>query len=229
MKTVPGPTDHVVVVGAGLAGLAAALHLLGAGRSVTVVERAPEPGGRAGRADMGGYAIDTGPTVLTMPHLADEAFAAVGDSLARRVELIELHPAYRAQFADGSALDVHTGAEAMEEEIRRFAGPGEAAGYRRLRHWLQALYRAQMRRFIDTNFDSPLHAQRGQGPARNATGTPGQVILPGQAEDCRGHPDDDHRHGEQPQSMGVTEVSPPVVSGRAPARRPRRWTSVHRI
>lgn len=156
MKTVPGPTDHVIVVGAGLAGLAASLHLLGAGRNVTVVERAPEPGGRAGRADMGGYAIDTGPTVLTMPHLADEAFAAVGDSLARRVELIELHPAYRAQFADGSALDVHTGAEAMEEEIRRFAGPVEAEGYRRLRTWLQALYRAQMRRFIDTNFDSPL-------------------------------------------------------------------------
>lgn len=156
MKTVPGPTDQVVVVGAGLAGLAASLHLLGAGRNVTVVERAPEPGGRAGRDDMGGYAIDTGPTVLTMPHLADEAFAAVGDSLARRVELIELHPAYRAQFADGSALDVHTGAEAMEEEIRRFAGPVEAEGYRRLRTWLQALYRAQMRRFIDTNFDSPL-------------------------------------------------------------------------
>ncbi|MYV70037.1 FAD-binding protein, partial [Streptomyces sp. SID2131] len=37
MKRIAGPTDHVVVVGAGLAGLAAALHLLGAGRRVTVV------------------------------------------------------------------------------------------------------------------------------------------------------------------------------------------------
>ncbi|MEO3978292.1 phytoene desaturase family protein [Streptomyces sp. CAU 1734] len=156
MRTVPGNTDHVIVVGAGLSGLAAALHLLGSGRRVTVVERAAEPGGRAGRSTLGGFAVDTGPTVLTMPHLADEAFAAVGDSLARRVELIELHPAYRAHFADGSQLDVHTGAEAMEEEIRRFAGPAEAAGYRRLRDWLEALYRAQMGRFIDANFDSPL-------------------------------------------------------------------------
>ncbi len=156
MKAVPGATDHVVVVGAGLSGLAAALHLLGAGRKVTVVERAGRPGGRAGHALMGGFTLDTGPTVLTMPHLADEAFAAVGDSLHRRVELIELHPAYRAQFADGSGLDVHTGADAMEEEVRRFAGPREAAGYRRLRQWLQALHAAQMRRFIDTNFDSPL-------------------------------------------------------------------------
>ncbi|MFC9268616.1 phytoene desaturase [Streptomyces zhihengii] len=156
MRTVQGPTDHVVVVGAGLSGLSAALHLLGAGRQVTVVERDALPGGRAGRFEMGGYHVDSGPTVLTMPEIADEAFAAVGDRLADRVELIELHPAYRAQFADGSRLDVHTGAEAMEEEIRRFAGDREAAGYRRLRRWLTDLYAAQMRRFIDSNFDSPL-------------------------------------------------------------------------
>ncbi|WP_328980198.1 phytoene desaturase [Streptomyces canus] len=155
MRTVPGPTDHVVVVGAGLSGLACALHLLGAGRRVTVVERDAGPGGRAGRVRLGDYEVDTGPTVLTMPHLADEAFAAVGDRLDRHVELTALHPAYRACFADGTSLDVHTDGEAMEGEVRRFAGPAEAAGYRDLRDWLQRLYRAQMRRFIDTNFDSP--------------------------------------------------------------------------
>ncbi|MFD5424192.1 phytoene desaturase family protein [Streptomyces sp. NPDC127084] len=155
MRTVAGPTDHVVVVGAGLSGLACALHLLGAGRRVTVVERDAGPGGRAGRIQAGGYHLDTGPTVLTMPHLADEAFAAVGDSLDRHVELVALHPAYRACFADGTSLDVHTDGEAMEAEVRRFAGPSEAAGYRRLRGWLERLHRAQMRRFIDTNFDSP--------------------------------------------------------------------------
>ncbi|MDT9685232.1 phytoene desaturase family protein [Streptomyces sp. TRM76323] len=155
MRTVPGPVGHVVVVGAGLSGLAAALHLLGAGRRVTVVEREAGPGGRAGRRDLGGYRVDTGPTVLTMPELADEAFAAVGDSLYRRLELVALHPAYRACFADGSTLDVHTDADAMEAEVRRFAGPAEAAGYRRLRNWLERLYQVQMGRFIDTNFDSP--------------------------------------------------------------------------
>ncbi|MFK4145087.1 phytoene desaturase [Streptomyces sp. NPDC004065] len=155
-RTVPGPTDHVVVVGAGLAGLSAALHLLGAGRRVTVVEREELPGGRAGRLDRAGYRMDTGPTVLTMPELADEAFAAVGGSLRERVELIPLHPAYRACFADGSSIDVHTGADAMAAEVERFAGAAEAAGYLRLRDWLQRLYRAQMRHFIDANFDSPL-------------------------------------------------------------------------
>ncbi|MFF5105169.1 phytoene desaturase family protein [Streptomyces sp. NPDC000134] len=155
-RTVPGRTDHVVVVGAGLAGLSAALHLLGAGRRVTVVERAPLPGGRAGRLDRGGYRMDTGPTVLTMPDLADEAFAAVGERLRDRVDLIPLHPAYRARFADGSSLDVHTDAAAMEAEVERFAGAREAAGYRELRTWLTRVYAVQRRRFIDANFDSPL-------------------------------------------------------------------------
>ncbi|CAM5254456.1 phytoene desaturase family protein [Streptomyces aurantiogriseus] len=160
-RTLSGRTDHVVVVGAGLAGLSAALHLLGAGRRVTVVERDGLPGGRAGLLRLSGYRIDTGPTVLTMPDLADEAFAAVGDSLYRRVDLIPLHPAYRASFADGSTLDVHTDGEAMAAEVERFAGAGEAAGYRRLRAWLEQLYRAQMRRFIDANFDSPLDLLTG--------------------------------------------------------------------
>ncbi|MGQ4363481.1 phytoene desaturase [Streptomyces sp. SAS_272] len=154
-RTVPGPTDHVVVIGAGLSGLAATLHLLGAGRRVTLLERDTLPGGRAGRLERAGYRIDTGPTVLTMPDLADEAFAAVGENLRDRVDLIPLHPAYRALFADGSGLDVHTDPQAMEAEVERFAGAAEAAGYRRLRAWLERLYRAQMRRFIDANFDSP--------------------------------------------------------------------------
>ncbi|MFJ5811581.1 phytoene desaturase [Streptomyces sp. NPDC093093] len=156
MKRITGRTDHVVVVGAGLAGLSATLHLLGAGRTVTLVERDPLPGGRAGLIKRDGYRFDTGPTVLTMPHLLEEAFAAVGQKMSDHLTLHPLHPAYHARFADGSSLDVHTDGPAMEAEIERFAGNRDAAGYRRLRRWLHDLYQAQMGRFIDTNFDSPL-------------------------------------------------------------------------
>ena len=159
-RTVPGPTDHVVVVGAGMAGLSAALHLLGAGRRVTIVERAPHPGGRAGRLDLhtarGTYRVDPGPTVLTMPELLGEALGAVGENLTDRLDLVELHPAYRARFADGSTIDVHTDAEAMEDEVRRVCGAAAAAGYRRMRRWLSGLYRAEIDAFIGRNFDSPL-------------------------------------------------------------------------
>ncbi|HKV22471.1 MAG TPA: phytoene desaturase family protein [Mycobacterium sp.] len=156
MRSIGGRTDHVVVVGAGLAGLAAALHLAGRGRRVTVVERGDVPGGRVGRADINGYHLDTGPTVLTMPDLIDETFAAVGESTADRVELETVDPAYRALFADGSSLDVHGDRDAMAAEISRLAGPQEAQGYLRLRDWLTQLYEVEFDGFIASNFDSPL-------------------------------------------------------------------------
>ncbi|MFI6040901.1 phytoene desaturase family protein [Nocardia sp. NPDC051321] len=156
MRTVKGATDHVVVVGAGLAGLATALHLAGRGRTVTVVERESVPGGRMGRLDLDGYRIDTGPTVLTMPDLIDEVFAAVGEQTRDRLELHRIAPAYRARFADGRTLDVHSDEQAMVRAITEFAGAGQAAGYRRLREWLTRLYHAEFDSFIASNFDSPL-------------------------------------------------------------------------
>lgn len=156
MRTIEGRSDHVVVIGAGLAGLSAALHLAGRGRAVTVVEREPWPGGRAGRLDIDGYRIDTGPTVLTMPDIIDETFAAVGERLSDRMELLPVDPAYRAVFADGSALDVHSDADRMADAVAEFAGFGQAAGYRRLRKWLTRLYRTEFNGFIAANFDSPL-------------------------------------------------------------------------
>jgi phytoene desaturase len=156
MRSVSGVNDHVVVIGAGLSGLSAALHLAGRGRSVTVVERHPFPGGRMGQADIAGYRIDTGPTVLTMPDIIEDAFAAVGASMAEHLDLMPVEPAYRATFADGSALDVHTDAAAMTAAIEEFAGPEQAAGYQRLRAWLAQLYRLEFDGFIAANFSSPL-------------------------------------------------------------------------
>jgi phytoene desaturase len=156
VKTIGGNAQRVVVVGAGLAGLSAALHLAGRGREVTVIERAPHPGGRVGRLDIDGYRLDTGPTVLTMPDLIDDAFAAVGESLSDRLDLMRVDPAYHASFADGSSLNVHSDREAMAAEIERFAGRGQADGYLQLRDWLTRLYDVEFDGFIASNFDSPL-------------------------------------------------------------------------
>jgi phytoene desaturase len=156
MRTISGRGDHVVVVGAGLAGLSTALHLAGRGREVTVLERDPVPGGRTGRADVGGYHLDTGPTVLTMPELIEEVFDAVGERMSDRLTLLPVEPAYRARFADGRQLDVHTDAERMTAAIADFAGAAQAAGYQRLRDWLIRLYRTEFDDFIAANFDSPL-------------------------------------------------------------------------
>ena len=156
MRTVPGPTDHVVVVGAGLAGLSTAMQLAGRGRAVTVVERYTYPGGRVGQADIRGYKIDTGATVLTMPDIIEEAFDAVGATMSDHLELMPSDPAYRASFADGSRLDVHADGDRMAAAIEEFAGPDQAAGYWRLRNWLTEMYKLEIDGFIGSNFASPL-------------------------------------------------------------------------
>ena len=159
MRTVTGPTDHVVVVGAGLAGLSAAMRLAGAGRTVTVLERESVPGGRAGRLDIesadGTYRFDTGPTVLTMPDLIADCFDAIDETMEDWLTLEPVAPLYRAFYPDGSVLNVHADVDEMTEEIRAVIGPDEAAGYRRYVDFVSQLYRYEMKDFIDRNIDSP--------------------------------------------------------------------------
>ncbi len=159
-RTVTGPSERVVVVGAGLAGLSAAMRLAGAGRDVTVLEREEVPGGRAGRLDIttaeGTFRFDTGPTVLTMPDLIADAFDSVGEDMDTWLDLEPISPLYRAFYPDGSVLDVHSDTEAMAQEITEVIGPDEAAGYRRYVDFVSQLYKYEMRDFIDRNIDSPL-------------------------------------------------------------------------
>jgi phytoene desaturase len=147
---------RVVVVGAGLGGLSAAAHLGASGHDVTVVERSSMPGGRAGVVEDAGFRLDNGPTVLTMPGLLEEVFAAAGADMADFVRIDKVDPMYRAVYADGSTLHVRHGRDAMTEEIRSFAGAAEAESFGRFCTWLEKLYRVEMDHFIDTNYDSVL-------------------------------------------------------------------------
>lgn len=156
MRTVTGPTDRVVVVGAGLGGLACAIRLAATGRAVTVLEREDHPGGRAGVLHDSGFTFDTGPTVLTMPELIDATMRTVGEQLTDWLELTRLDPAYRAHFPDGSTLDVRADTVDTAAEISRVCGPREADGYLRFVDHVTALYRTEWGSFIDRNLDSPL-------------------------------------------------------------------------
>ncbi len=157
--------DKVVIVGAGLGGLSAACHLVGRGYEVTVVERGARPGGRAGLWESEGYRIDTGPSVLTMPGLLAETFAAAGADMADHVSLHPVDPMYRAAFADADDLRVRQGQAAMTEEIRDHCGEKDAAAFGRFCTWLEHLYQLEQPNFIDRNFDSPLDLCRPLRPA----------------------------------------------------------------
>ena len=145
---------RVIVIGAGLGGLSAAAHLSRRGHEVTVIEQSPVPGGRAGIVREGGFTLDTGPTVHTMPQLLADTVAAADADIADFVTLRPVDPMYRAVYADQSVLHVRHGREAMTEEIRQFAGDKEAEAFGRFCDWLARLYRVEMPNFIDTNYDS---------------------------------------------------------------------------
>ncbi len=78
---------RVIVVGAGIGGLAAAVDLAASGFDVTVLERGAAPGGKMRELDAGGAAIDSGPTVFTMRQVFDELFAAAGTSVDDELRL----------------------------------------------------------------------------------------------------------------------------------------------
>ena len=145
---------RVVVIGTGLGGLAAAAHLVRRGHEVTVLERESVPGGRVGVFAEAGFRIDTGPTMLTMPGLLADTFAAAGAEMARYVTVERLDPMYRATFPDGSVLNVRHSREDMTDEIRSFANAREAGAFNEFCEWLGELYALEMPNFVDTNFDN---------------------------------------------------------------------------
>ena len=61
----------VIVIGAGMGGLAAACLLAARGKSVQVVDALAHPGGKMGIAEHDGVWFDTGPSVMTMPAPVD--------------------------------------------------------------------------------------------------------------------------------------------------------------
>ena len=84
-----------IIVGSGFGGLSTAIRLLSDGWQVTILEARPEIGGRASRIQEGGYTFDTGPSLITMPWLFEEVYAAAGEKMSDHVTLRQLQPGYR--------------------------------------------------------------------------------------------------------------------------------------
>jgi 1-hydroxycarotenoid 3,4-desaturase len=120
-----------VVIGAGFGGLAAAVELASRGEPVVVVERELVPGGKARTINVGGRAVDVGPTVLTMRWVFDAMFAAAGRRLDDSVTLTPASVIARHAWGDGTVLDLFSDLERSVAAITAFAGGGEAAAYRR--------------------------------------------------------------------------------------------------
>ncbi|WP_146361683.1 phytoene desaturase family protein [Arthrobacter yangruifuii] len=143
-----------VVIGGGITGLATAALLSREGLAVTVLEKQPETGGRAGSWETGGFRFDTGPSWYLMPEVFDHFFRLLGTSAADQLDLVQLDPGYRVLFEDTAGpVDV---AATREGNIALFDSLEPGAGAR-LEEYLKSseeVYAMAKKRFLYTTFAS---------------------------------------------------------------------------
>lgn len=123
-------SDPIIIVGAGIGGMSAAIRLALAGLPVRVFEKNDTPGGKMAETSIDGFRWDTGPSVLTMRDVFEELFAAAGRHLDDYVTLLPVDPLTRYHFADGSRLDAKLDRAAMDEQIAALA-PNDVDGFHR--------------------------------------------------------------------------------------------------
>jgi phytoene desaturase len=117
----------VIVVGAGIGGITAAIHLARGGLHVTVLEKNAHPGGRCDQFSRLGHHFDTGPTLFVMPLLYEAEFRTLGASLHERLDLLRVDPTYHLVFDDGSQLALSSDMKAMHEQLEAIQ-PGSFQG-----------------------------------------------------------------------------------------------------
>ncbi|MEM7720042.1 MAG: phytoene desaturase [Pseudomonadota bacterium] len=119
---------RAIVIGAGLGGLAAAMRLGAKGYRVTVLDRLEGPGGRGSAIVSEGHRFDLGPTIVTVPNVFRELWAACGRDFDADVTLKPMAPFYEIRWPDGSVFKAHQDTDAMRAEVARLS-PSDVAGY----------------------------------------------------------------------------------------------------
>jgi phytoene desaturase len=158
-----GGARHVLVIGAGLGGLAAAVRLRRRGYRVTVVERHLHPGGRCGIWESKGFRFDTGPTLLLMVDYLRAVFEDAGRSMDDYLDLIQLDPNYRVHYADGTTLYVTSRINAMLTGLEGIE-PGVGPRFLEFLAETGRLYRLGLEGFVDKN----VHRRRDFFSLKNA-------------------------------------------------------------
>jgi phytoene desaturase len=146
--------SRVVVVGAGVGGLAVAARLAAGGHAVTVCEQAPVVGGKLGiierNTEAGVFRFDTGPSLLTMPYVFAELFAATGDPLQSSLALEPLEPLIRHRFADGTRLDTASELDVTSARMDVAFGAGSGSAWRRLAGRSERIWQAVREPFLES-------------------------------------------------------------------------------
>ena len=144
-------SDPIIVIGAGIGGLSAAIRLAAQGRRVLVLEQNDHIGGKMSEVHAQGFRWDCGPSVITMRPVFEELFQAAGRNLSDYLEFQSIDPLTRYFYPDGVRFDLHTDLSATLEQIKQFA-PQDVEGYRKFLAYAAEIHRITGPVFI---YDQP--------------------------------------------------------------------------
>lgn len=139
---------NIAIIGAGIGGLSAASLLSHAGHRVTVFEKNGQPGGKMNRHTAAGFRFDTGPSLLTMPHVAEELFERCGASLSNYVSIEPLDLLCRYIYPDGTVFNCYQDATKTAGEIEKFA-PQDVAHYYAFLEYAETLFNRTKQSFLE--------------------------------------------------------------------------------
>ncbi|MGI2327252.1 phytoene desaturase family protein [Planococcus sp. YIM B11945] len=131
----------VVVIGAGVAGLASAIRLQNAGYQVALYEKLATPGGKMNRIEIGGFKFDLGPSIVMMPDVYQEIFELCGRNPDDYIPMEKLDPMYRAYFSDKpeAPMDMSSDLLKLTKTIEAIS-PTDTGGFFRYLHEAHKIY-----------------------------------------------------------------------------------------
>src|SRR5512136_2394708 len=118
-------SKKVIVIGAGLGGLSAAISLKQSGYDVEIFEKNDKIGGKLNVLKQQGYSFDLGPSILTLPHIFERLFERSGKKMKDYIPIRALRPHWRNFFEDGTVLDLYPEPDKMAVEARKVGEPPE--------------------------------------------------------------------------------------------------------
>jgi phytoene desaturase len=144
-------SKSVAIIGAGIGGICAAIHLASQGLHVTIFEKNPHPGGRCDLIDREGHHFDTGPTLMVMPHIYEAEFNALGTPINQLLDLQQVDPTYNLVFDDGSQLALTSDMESLRNQLE-IIQPGAYQGFLRYHEEGKRHYQVGMEKLVNRDF-----------------------------------------------------------------------------
>lgn len=145
-------SDPIIIVGGGLGGLSAAVHLAAAGRRVLLLEKNERVGGKAGLVRAGGYTFDTGPSLMTMPWVLRGLYERAGARLEDELTLLPLESTCRYFWPDGTRFEAYQALPLLMQEVARL-DPRDVGGLLRFLAYARRIYEAVAGPFLLDPFD----------------------------------------------------------------------------